>query len=174
MKNHLVNSKLLMSKLKTLLILVFNFWLVGCGQETAESKSRATHTTTVVTNDTIPELRPTISKKPVASYLVQVNDPKLERTFGLKIYETKFTFRYLMRMHYEAVEYTDTLDVPNFGRWPVVEVRKGKDARSCIIGFLDNENRFREYKKLSAKGNKMKLIVLKRYSTGHYRNVTKE
>ena len=163
-----------MSNTRAVLILLIGLGLAGCGSETSDSDHVATHTTTVVTNDTIPQLRPTISKKPVASYIVQVNDPKLERTFGIRIYETKFTFRYLMRMHYEAVEDTDTLDVPNFGRWPVVEVRRGKDAQSCIIGFLDTENRFREYKKLSAKGNKMKLIVLKRYGTGHYRNVTKE
>lgn len=129
---------------------------------------------TFVTNDTIPEIRKTVSKKPVASYLVTVNDPKLERNFGLSVYETPLTFRYLLKMHYEAMEATDTLTVPNFGVWPVVQVKPGKEKRTCIIGFLDTKKEFKEYKMLTAKGDKMKLTVLKNYYAGRYRTVYKK
>ena len=44
------------------------------------------------------------------------------------------------------------------------------DKTSCIIGFLDRNKEFKEYKMLTLKGNKMKLIVLKKYAVGRYRN----
>lgn len=150
--------------------------LTAC-QNSPTVKTKATATadsTSFVTNDTIPETRKTVSKKPVASYLVPVNDPKLERTFGVSIYETPFTFQYLLKMHYEAMEVTDTLNVPNFGVWPVVQIRPGKDKRTCIIGFLDTKKEFKEYKMLTAKGDKMKLTVLKNYYAGRYRTVFKK
>ncbi len=53
---------------------------------------------TFVSTDTIPEVRTVVSNKPVASYFVGVNDPKLNRRFGLNIYETPSTFKYLLRM----------------------------------------------------------------------------
>lgn len=149
--------------------------LTACqGNHTAKAKAKApADSTTFVTNDTIPEIRKTVSKKPVASYLVAVNDPKLERTFGISVYETPLTFQYLLKMHYEAMEVTDTLTVPNFGVWPVVQIQPGKDKRSCIIGFLDTKKKFKEYKMLIAKGDKMKLTVLKNYYAGRYRTVYK-
>ena len=132
---------------------------------------KAADTTAFVSNDTIPMERAGVSRKAVASYFVPVGDPKLERSFGISIFETRHTFRYLMQMHYEAVQVTDTLKIPNFGTWPVVEVRQGKDKLSCIIGFLDQKKQFKEYKMLTAKGDKMKLVVLRKYDVGRYRTV---
>lgn len=150
--------------------------LTACqGKHPSPAKATAAaDSITFVTNDTIPEIRKTVSKKPVASYLVPVNDPKLERTFGVSVYETPLTFQYLLKMHYEAMEVTDTLTVPNFGLWPVVQIQPGKDKRTCIIGFLDEKKSFKEYKMLTAKGNRMKLTVLKNYYAGRYRTVTKK
>jgi len=150
--------------------------LTACqGNHPSPAKATAAaDSTTFVTNDTIPEIRKTISKKPVASYLVPVNDPKLERTFGVSVYETPLTFQYVLKMHYEAMEVTDTLTVPNFGLWPVVQIQPGKDKRTCIIGFLDEKKAFKEYKMLTAKGNRMKLTVLKNYYAGRYRTVLKK
>jgi len=71
-------------------------------------------------------------------------------------------------MHYEAIEKTDTLKIPNFGVWPEIKVIKGPDKISCVIGFLDKKKTFRPYKMLTAKGNTMKLILLKKYYTGRY------
>lgn len=150
--------------------------LTAC-QNKPSSKTKPTveaDSATFVTNDTIPEVRKTVSKKPVASYLVSVNDLKLERTFGVSVYETHLTFQYVLKMHYEAIEVTDTLTVPNFGIWPVVQIQPGKDKRTCIIGFLDAKKEFKEYKMLTAKGDKMKLAVLKNYYAGRYRTVFKK
>src|SRR4028119_1219133 len=108
--------------------------LYACGNNQPAVTRPGKDSVTFQTNDTIPEIRKTVSRKPVAVYVVPVNDPKLERTFGVRIYETPFTFKFHMRMHYEAMEVSDTLELPNFGVWPVVKIQPGKDKRSCIIG----------------------------------------
>lgn len=141
----------------------------SCGNNTAVETKKTSDTTLLITTDTVPEVRKVVSSKPVASYLIPVNDPKLERTFGVDIYETRNTFEYILRMHYEAVQATDTLKLPNFGIWPEVKVVPGAEKISCIIGFLDKKKEFKPYKMVSAKGNKMRLIVLKNYFVGRYR-----
>lgn len=127
--------------------------------------------TSFVTNDTISMIRETVSEKPVASYHEPLNQPIKKQTFGVDVYETSHTFKYLLRMHYDFLEVTDTLKVPNFGVLPTIKIIQGKNAHSCIIGFLDKKKEFKEYKMLTAKGDKMRLIVLKKYTTGRYRNV---
>ncbi|MEO5996108.1 MAG: hypothetical protein ABIN89_05265 [Chitinophagaceae bacterium] len=143
-------------------------YLTSCSDDTAVEGKKTTDTTFHITMDTVPEKRKVVSKKPVASYLVPVNDPKLERSFGVDIYETGLTFEYIMHMHYEAVFATDTLRIPNFGIWPQVQVKPGEEKISCIIGFLDKKKAFKPYKMVSAKGNKMRLEVLKNYFVGRY------
>lgn len=147
------------------------FLFSACANGNLESKD-ANDTTTFTSNDTIPEIRKEISNKPVASYLVPVNDPVFKQKFGVEIYETPFTFQYLLRMQYDWMKVTDTLKLPNFGTWPVVEIKPGKEKFSCIIGFLDKKKQFKEYKMLTAKNDKLKLVVLKRYFVGAYRTAS--
>lgn len=149
--------------------LLIILWIASCTNNTALESKDATDTTSFITTDSVPEIRKIVSKKPVATYLVSVNDPKLGRTFGVDIFETGSTFEYLMRMHYEAIEETDTVKIPNFGIWPEIKVVRGPEKISCIVGFLDKKKVFKPYKMVTAKGNNMKLIVLKKYFTGHYR-----
>jgi hypothetical protein len=141
------------------------FFIFSCGEKKAETNS----TSEVFLNDTIPELRKNVSKKPVASYWVQMGNPKLERKFGVDVYETPFTFKYLLSMQYDAMPETDTLSVPNFGMHPQIKVIAGKEKLSCIIGFMDAKGSFREYKLLSAKNNNLRLSTLKYYSVGSSR-----
>jgi hypothetical protein len=111
----------------------------------------------------IPEVRKQVSKNPGASYLITVNDPRLDQKFGVEVYETPGTFKYLLAMQYEGIQGTDTLKIPNLNTWPVVQVRPGNDSLSCIIGFLNEKKEFMEYKLLSAKNDQLKLTVLRRY-----------
>ena len=145
-------------------------WLAACTNRNSVEPAPASDTTSYTSNDTVSEVRLKVSSKPVASYFVPINDPKLGYKFGVAIYETPLTFRYLMRMQYEGMRVTDTLKIPNFGIPPVVKIKQGNDKVSCIIGFLDQKKEFKEYKMLTLKGNQMKLIVLKKYSVGRYRN----
>jgi hypothetical protein len=115
-------------------------------------------------NAAIPETRKEVNKKPVASYLITVGDPRLDHKFGVEVYETPSTFKYLLAMRYEGIQETDTLKVPNFDTWPVVQVKPGEDSLSCIIGFLNDKKEFMEYKLLTAKSNHLELKVLRRYA----------
>ncbi len=112
----------------------------------------------------IPEKRENINKDPVASYVIPMGDPKLDRKFGVQIFETPFTFKYLLMMFHEGTEEQDTLYIPNIGISPVIQIKPGNDTLSCVIGFLDKEKVFREYKMLTGTNDQLRLTTLKKYS----------
>jgi len=134
--------------------------------------SNVNESTTYVTNDTIPELRSKVNPNPVAEYVKPLKDDLNNWKFDVSAYETKQRFKYLLRMKYEELDESDTLNIPNFGIQPKVEIHKGKDDYSCIVGFLDKKGEFKEYKQVAIKDNEMKLTTLKRYFVGVYKNVT--
>jgi len=85
--------------------------------------------------------------------------------FKVGLYETKQTFRYLIKISYKQLEVEDTLKVPDFGIPPSVEIVKGDSIRpSCIVGFLDKEKKFRESKLIYFKDNKLRVKILKYYA----------
>jgi hypothetical protein len=140
------------------------FFIISCG----EKDKQAGKQTDKISNDTIPAVRKNVNKKTVASFIIPMGDPKLDRKFGVEIYETSETFKYLLVMYNDGTIQDDTLAVPNFGTWPTVKVKPGEEKLSCIIGFLDNKNEFREFKKLYIKNNELKLSILKRYGVATY------
>lgn len=115
------------------------------------------------TANSIPSERKNPSSKAVASYLIPMGDPKLDRKFGVEVFETPFTFKYLLSMQYDGTEETDTLRLPELNIMPTVIVKPGPDKLSCIIGFLDEKKNFMEYKMLIPKNNQLTLKVLKSY-----------
>lgn len=122
----------------------------------------------VVTNDTILKTRKTVDPKPVASFSKKVPDELNDWKFSVNVYETKETFHYLMKMQYMELVAEDTLKIPNLGIEPEVEIKPGKGEYACIIGFLDKQNQFKEYKEVSAKDGKLKLHILRRYAVATY------
>ncbi len=153
--------------MKYILCIIFLFYTSSCKQKNTSNQQNASGKD-VRSDNIIPEYRKTINNKPVASYSVAMGDPRLDRKFGVEIYETNFTFKYLLVMQYDAMIQSDTLKLPDFGSWPKVEVKPGTEKLSCIIGFVDNQNNFREYKLLSAEDNNLKLTVIKSYSVSGY------
>ena len=135
--------------------------LYSCGEENNKNSNGAE----TVSNDTIPVIRKAVTKKPVASYWV-VMDKILDRKFGVDVFETPYTFKYFLSMQYDGMVQEDSLEVPNFGKWPEIKIIPGEQKLSCVIGFMDTKKRFREYKLLSAKNNKLSLSTLKYYSVG--------
>ena len=68
-------------------------------------------------------------------------------------------------MQFEEIRGEDTLKLPDFGIEPKPEIRKGIGRFSCIIGFIDKDQSFREYKLVSVKdGRELKLTTLKHYA----------
>jgi hypothetical protein len=147
--------------MKLLSLILIAIYFSSC----SETGKKIKNNEIAIINDTIPETRKVVDKKPVASYWIQMGNPKLERKFGVDVYETPYTFKYVLSMQYDAMPQSDSLEVPNFGTWPKIKVIKGKEDLSCIIGFIDAKGNFREYKLLSAKDDKLRLSTLKYYST---------
>ena len=116
----------------------------------------------------IPEFRKEIRSEAIATYKEKTDNPLNDWYFRVSLYETSRTFHYLVKLEYEEIRGTDTLKLPNFGTLPRPVIQKGPDKYSCIIGFLDKENKFREYKKVYVKNNSLKVTAIKHYSVATY------
>lgn len=145
--------------------------LFGIACNNLHEDSNVNESKTFITNDTIPEIRGKINPAAVAMYEKSLEDTLNHWKFAVSVFETKFRFKYLLKMKYEEIDEQDTLAIPNFGTEPIVEIHKGKDDFSCIVGFLDKKKQFKEYKQVAIKNNQMKLTTLKRYFVGVYKNV---
>ncbi len=67
----------------------------------------------------------------------------------------------------------DTIKLPDLGGQPRPVIQKGPDKYSCILGFMDNDSAFREYKMVYAKGDVFGIKTLKHYAvTQGYRLVS--
>ena len=116
----------------------------------------------------ISELRQAVSNKPVAQYREKVDNPLNDWYFSVQLFETQKKFHYIIKLGYEEIRGEDTLKLPNFGTEPKPVIQKGPEKYSCIIGFLDKENKFREYKKVHVKGNILKITAIKHYGVSSY------
>jgi hypothetical protein len=117
-----------------------------------------------------PELRVQVKKEPVAQYHEQTGRP--EGDFVVRLYETTKTMYYRADVEYEGLPGSDTVKVPDLGTAPRPALQKGADRFSCVIGFLDNDNRFRELKLVHANGDQLKITTVKHWVvTDHYRLV---
>ena len=134
--------------------------------ETATSNSGEP---TKAINDTIPLTREKVEKSPVASYSEKVKDELNDWRLAVDVYETKETFKFLMKIEYMVQEAEDTLTIPNFGIMPKVEIRNGPEKESCIVGFLDKQGEFKEYKLIALKDKQLKISTLKYYARARYK-----
>ena len=116
----------------------------------------------------VPLYRDKVSTEPVAEYKEKTSNPLNDWYFSVKLYETPETFHYLMKLKYEEMEGDDTLKLPDFGDMPKPVIQKGPEQYSCIIGFMDHNNQFREYKKVYVKNNELKITALKHYAVATY------
>lgn len=148
--------------------------MASCGPTATHpdnNKTDSTQQSTVVNAaSSIPPFRDRVQKEPVAQYRIKTDNPLNDWYFSVRLYETRKTFYYLIRLQFEEIEGTDTLKLPNFGIAPRPEIRKGPENYSCIIGFMDKENQFREYKKVYVVGNRLKITALKHYAVATYQD----
>ena len=112
----------------------------------------------------IPLKRDSVRFGPVAEYREKTGNPLNDWYFSVKLYETPETFHYIIKLEYEEIRGEDTLKLPNFGVMPRPVIQKGPDKLSCIIGFMDKDSVFREYKKVYVKDNVVKITALKHYA----------
>lgn len=145
----------------TLLILL----LLACNAGIDETAENDGDDSVVLTFDKIPAERKDINPQPVKTYSETIKSFETTDEFKVRVYETKLTFKYLIKISYKQLEVKDTLRVPNFGTQPSVEIIKGDSIRpSCIVGFLDKEKKFRQSKLVYFKDDKVKVKVLRHYA----------
>jgi hypothetical protein len=130
-------------------------------------------TTITVSYDTIPEIRSTISQKPVASFAEPVKDELNDWKFGVDIYETQKTFHYTLQIQAKEARVTDSISLPNFGIWPKPVIEKGKEPLTCIIGFLDAKQQFKPYKKVSFANDRLRISTIASYYVAAYKTKVK-
>jgi hypothetical protein len=116
----------------------------------------------------IPLTRDAVSQKPVAEFVKKTDDPLNDWYFSVKLYETSKTFHYLIKLQFEEIRGEDTLKLPNLGTMPKPLIKPADEKYACIIGFMDKENQFREYKKVYVKNNSLKITALKHYAVRSY------
>jgi hypothetical protein len=153
--------------MKNFSVAFFLLLLISCGQDNATKNAAAQNDTASNTStlrpENVPLERDSVNKEPVAEYKVRTENPLNEWYFQVQVFETPKTFNYLIKLEYEVVRGQDTLKLPNFGMMPKPVIQKGDDKYSCIIGFMDKDNQFREYKKVYVKGNALKIEAIKHY-----------
>lgn len=123
-----------------------------------------------------PEFRQQVKKEAVTEYKEKVND-RLNSNwlFAVKLFETSKTLSYRVNMQYEEIQADDTLKLPDLGSPPRPVIQKGKDKYSCMIGFMDNDNRFREYKLVSVQADQLSIRAVKHYAvTQGYRLIDQD
>ncbi|HVU98010.1 MAG TPA: hypothetical protein VHE34_22455 [Puia sp.] len=112
-----------------------------------------------------PETRAHVKKEPVAEYRVKTENTLNDLYFTVRLYETPFTMKYLAKVDFEGLTGEDTIRLPDVGIPPHPVLEKGPEKYSCIVGLMDNNNTFRELKKVyvTGKGSELKITTLKHY-----------
>ncbi len=153
-----------------IILALIPFIALACGSEPVKEKTGNEKEEKEVINPAgaIPSERTEVKKEAVASYRVKTDDPLNDFYFSVQLFETKQTFTYQMKLEFETIDGKDTLKLPNFGTMPEPVIKKGPEKYSAIIGFLDKDKQFREYKKVYVVGDKLKVTALKHYGVATY------
>ena len=156
----MLKNKLNPIKIKILHLLAFSF-VISCNNSQPKEEVSTKKKDTISKTPYIDPDKKEISKEPVASYSEKTDNPLNDWYFKVQLFETEKTFEYLIKLQFEEIRGEDTLKLPNFGRMPEPQIKKGDEKYSCIIGFLDKENKFREYKKVYVQDNHLKITAIK-------------
>lgn len=133
----------------------------GAGVDSAAPK----RTTALPTFERNPQFREHVSSEPVAEYKVKTDSKLNDEYFMVQLYETKETMKYRMKVDFEGLGGDDTVKLPDMGIPPKPVLEKGPEEFSCIVGLMDNHQKFREMKKVyvTDKGRQLKITTLKHY-----------
>ncbi len=150
-------------------LIILSGWLTGCGNGQASKEngvSQKNGRVRVIVNDTIPMERTEISKQAVAGYTAKVPDPLNDFVFSVRLFETPLRFRYRADIRYKMMTIKDSVDIPNFGHQPRVDIRRHEGELSCMIGFYDENGVFKDLKKVEVRSDQVKIVQVKRYGRG--------
>jgi len=139
------------------------FILMACNQP--NNKTGAADNTQSESKAKLSDERAEPKTTPVQQFEQKVKDDlNTNWVFRVSLYETKQRFTYQMKMLYEEVSGEMDITLPNLGAEPRPQIKKGDKDHECIIGFLDDKDVFREYKKVSIVDGDLKVTTLKSYA----------
>lgn len=140
-------------------------FMVGCDNSSEKTKSPE-ETSVVIPADSISELRSTVRKEAVVSHQQKVPDEFNDWKFAVQLYETERRFHYTVRMQYKELRITDSINIPNLGKEPILEIQKDSQPYSCTIGFLDNKGVFKPYYRANVKKEQLRFKKIAAYGVG--------
>ena len=152
-----------MKRFFSFLIIFFPVLFFSCHSNQSNSNANADTSKVQLPLEKVAMYRTEIKKEPVAEYEEKIKNNINDWKFSVKLYETQKTFYYLIKMQYEEVTGEDTLKLPNLGAMPQPAIHAGNEKYSCVLGFMDVQNKFNEYKVVSVEDGNIKLTVLKHY-----------
>jgi hypothetical protein len=136
--------------------------LPACGQQ---ADNNSTNTTPAGSTASAMDLNRSNPKtEAVQQYQEKVDNPLNDWFFKVKLFETEKRFIYKMTLQHEEVIGEDEITFPNLGMDPQPVIKKGTAKYECIIGFLDQQGAFREYKKVHVLDGNLKITTLKSYA----------
>jgi hypothetical protein len=145
----------------SLTILLFSIF-AGCANPSDRDETAAEESTQAPA--AIPDLRDSVAAQPAASFRKKTTNDLNDWYFSVDLFETRKRFEYVVKMRYEEATGVDTISFPNLGEEPRPVLQQGKSDFSCVIGFLDKEGTFREYKEVSFAKDRLKITTLKYYA----------
>ncbi|MBL0883543.1 MAG: hypothetical protein IBJ16_09410 [Chitinophagaceae bacterium] len=123
-------------------------------------------TAVVIPADSISELRSTIRKEAVITHQQKVPDEFNNWKFQVSLYETERRFHYIVRMQYKELRISDSINIPNLGKEPIVEIQKDSQPYSCTIGFLDKKGVFKPYYRANVQKEQLRFKKIAAYGVG--------
>lgn len=147
--------------MKKLIVPILALSLVACGESgSAGSGSDST----AASSEPISLTRETVKKEAVATYEVPAPDAlNKDWKFAVNLYETPDRFKFLVKMDYQAMSESDTINIPNFNTEPRPQIKQGDTKMDCIIGFLDKQGTFKEYILVAVKDDQLTMKTIKHY-----------
>jgi hypothetical protein len=152
--------------MKNPLLFALLFLLAACHSDQTEENSPVNQTV-VLPKDTVPAVRANPQVKPAATFSEPIGDELNDWKFAVELYETKKTFLYSLRIQAKEVRVSDSVSFPNLGYAPIPVLQKAKEPFSCLIGFLDKEGKFKEYKKVSFIDDQLRIKTTHTYYVGY-------
>lgn len=152
--------------MKNRLLFAILFLLAACHSEHSEENSQS-NPSVVIPKDTVPAVRENPLSKPAAQFSEPIGDELNDWKFAVELYETKKTFLYSLRIQAKEVRVNDSVSFPNLGYAPKPVLQKAKEPFTCLIGFLDKEGNFKEYKKVSFINDQLRIKTTHSYYVGY-------
>jgi hypothetical protein len=141
-------------------------FVIACNSNQQNEKKE---TAVVIPAEAISEQRSTVRKEAVVAHEQKVADELNDWKFAVRLYETERRFHFTVRMQYKELRITDSINIPNLGKEPILKIEKDSTPYSCTIGFLDNKGTFKPYYRANVIKEQLRFKKIAGYGVGVYK-----